>query len=168
MVNVTSSLSSLSFQEKLVLYVFLFQVLCLLLLAINGTVLKKLLNRYRHLLSGDRPQNLEELLLTLGERINKIETELKAVEERVAKMEEESINYIQRWALHRYQAFANTGGDQSFSFVLLDKKGDGVLVSSIFGREESRTYAKSIQGGKANYPLSDEEHEVLVKAIQKK
>ena len=168
MVDVTSYFSNLSFQEKMVFFILLFQVLCLVFLAINGIVLKKLLNLYRHLLSGNGPHNLEELLLGLGERLNKVEAELKTVEAQIEKMEAESINYIQRWALHRYQAFVNTGGDQSFSFVLLDKKGDGVLVSSIYGRDESRTYAKSIQGGKANYPLSDEEHEVLASAIQKK
>ncbi|HBG17320.1 MAG TPA: hypothetical protein DDW93_11100 [Firmicutes bacterium] len=89
-------------------------------------------------------------------------------EEEIRKIEDESFAYLQRWALHRYKAFSNIGGDQSFSLVLLDKKGDGVLLSSIYGRDESRTYAKSIKGGKSNYPLSDEEQEVLAGAIQKK
>ncbi|NLW55985.1 MAG: DUF4446 family protein [Firmicutes bacterium] len=166
--DVTLYFNSLSFQEKLVFFILLFQLLCLVFLAFNGIMLKKLLNRYRNLLSGNGPHNLEDLLLDLGERLKRVEAELKTVEERIGKMEDEAINYLQRWALHRYQAFANTGGDQSFSFVLLDKKGDGILVSSIYGRDESRTYAKSIKGGKANYPLSDEEHEVLASAIQKK
>lgn len=168
MVDVTLHFNNLSFQERLVFFILLFQVLCLVLLVINGISLKKLLNRYRHLLSGNAPHNLESLLLGLGERLKSAEDKLKTVEEQIVKMENESVNYFQRWALLRYKAFANTGGDQSFSFVLLDKKGDGVLVSSIYGRDESRTYAKSIKGGKSNYPLSDEEHEVLAGATQKK
>lgn len=154
-------------QGKLVFIILFFQVLCLIILVFIGIRLKKLTNRYRHLLTGTTEQNLEGILLDLGERMNMVENRIKNMDEQLQKMGEESMNYLQRWALHRYKAFANVGGDQSFSLVLMDKKGDGVLLSSIYGRDESRIYAKSIKGGKSNYPLSDEEQEVLAGAIYK-
>lgn len=160
--------TSLTPQGKLVFTILLFQGICLILLAFIGIRLKKLIKRYHLLLTGNTGKNLEGVLLDLGERMNAVESRLNNIDEKLQKMGEESINYLQRWALHRYKAFTNVGGDQSFSLVLMDKKGDGILLSSIYGRDESRTYAKSIKGGKSNYPLSDEEQEVLTGAIHKK
>jgi hypothetical protein len=167
-VDVTVFFNNLTPQERLVFIILLFQGVFMVILAIAGIRLKKLLNRYRQLLTGSSQNNLEGLLLDLGERMKNAEVIIRNNEEEIRKIEDESFAYLQRWALHRYKAFSNIGGDQSFSLVLLDKKGDGVLLSSIYGRDESRTYAKSIKGGKSNYPLSDEEQEVLAGAIQKK
>lgn len=166
--DVTAYFNNLTAQERVVFIILLFQVIFLIMLVIASICLKKLLNRYKQLLTGNSQNNLESLLLDLGERMKSAEVKLKNVEDGISKIEHESLDYFQRWTLHRYKAFANVGGDQSFSLVLLDKKGDGVLLSSIYGRDESRTYAKSIKGGKANYPLSDEEQEVLAGAIQRK
>ena len=94
------------------------------------------------------------------------EASIANMETKIARMEAEATQYMQRWALQRYKAFANVGGDQSFSLVLMDRNGDGVMLSSIYGRDESRVYAKSISGGKANYPLSEEEQQVLAAALE--
>ncbi|HEY8345617.1 MAG TPA: DUF4446 family protein [Bacillota bacterium] len=159
--------NNLSPQEKMVLTILVLQGLFLLLLFINGIRLQKLLKRYRKMLTGNQGKNLEELLLDLGERMEKAEANIERMEAMLARMEKEATLCLQRWALQRYKAFANVGGDQSFSLVLLDRNGDGVMLSSIYGRDESRIYAKTISGGKANYPLSDEEQEVLAAAIQR-
>lgn len=159
--------NNLSPQEKMVLTILVLQGLFLLLLFINGIRLQKLLKRYRKMLTGNQGKNLEELLLDLGERMEKAEANIERMEAMLARMEKEATLCLQRWALKRYKAFANVGGDQSFSLVLLDRNGDGVMLSSIYGRDESRIYAKTISGGKANYPLSDEEQEVLAAAIQR-
>lgn len=151
----------------MVLTILVLQGLFLLLLFINGIRLQKLLKRYRKMLTGNQGKNLEELLLDLGERMEKAEANIERMEAMLARMEKEATLCLQRWALQRYKAFANVGGDQSFSLVLLDRNGDGVMLSSIYGRDESRIYAKTISGGKANYPLSDEEQEVLAAAIQR-
>mgnify|MGYP001251090305 CR=1 FL=1 len=160
--------NNLSPQEKMVLTILVLQGLFLLLLFINGIRLQKLLKRYRKMLTGNQGKNLEELLLDLGERMEKAEANIERMEAMLARMEKEATLCLQRWALQRYKAFANVGGDQSFSLVLLDRNGDGVMLSSIYGRDESRIYAKTISGGKANYPLSDEEQEVLAAAIQRR
>jgi hypothetical protein len=61
----------------------------------------------------------------------------------------------------RYNAFSETGSDLSFSVALLDDHEDGVVVSSIYGREDSRVYAKPVEAGESTYPLTEEEAEVL-------
>ena len=158
--------SSLSPQERSFWVLLVVQGLVLLVLLITGFQLHKLLTRYKLLLTGNQGANLEGILLDLGERMKKAEDKLVSMETRINQLEEDATAHLQRWALQRYKAFANVGGDQSFSVVLLDRKGDGVMLSSIYGRDESRVYAKSISGGKANYPLSDEEQQVLAAALE--
>jgi hypothetical protein len=57
------------------------------------------------------------------------------------------------------------GGRLSFSIALLDENGDGVVVTSIYGRNENRTYAKAIRAGSSTHVLSREETEALQKAL---
>ncbi|MGD9677740.1 MAG: DUF4446 family protein [Vulcanibacillus sp.] len=68
----------------------------------------------------------------------------------------------------RYNAFSKEGQDLSYSIAFLDEKSDGVVISSIYNRGESSTYAKPIINGNSSYKLSDEELIVLEKAMNKK
>jgi hypothetical protein len=67
----------------------------------------------------------------------------------------------------RYRAFENVGSDLSFSISLLDNNNDGFIITGIYGRNDSTTYAKPIDKGLSRYDLSEEEKEVLEKAINK-
>lgn len=64
-------------------------------------------------------------------------------------------------ALKRFNAFDDVGSNLSFSLALLDGEGNGVILTSLYGRQESRTYAKKIEGGTAQTRLSAEEEEIL-------
>ena len=68
---------------------------------------------------------------------------------------------LQNVKLIRYDAFEAMGGEMSYSILLTDAKKDGLLLTSIYGREESRCYAKDIKGGKSAYPLAEEEQKLL-------
>ena len=65
----------------------------------------------------------------------------------------------------RYDAFDDMGGRMSFSTALLDEHGDGVVLTSINGRTETRTYAKPVQAGTSRHNLSDEERHVIERAL---
>lgn len=130
--------------------------------------LSKLRKRYNSLIKVDEEKNLEELLLQVGERISSLENGFQVLNEQVEKDQIESRYHLQNWSLLRYKAFSNTGGDQSFSMALLDAKGSGVVISSIYGRDESRVYAKSIHEGQSTYALSSEEEDALKQALSNK
>ena len=66
----------------------------------------------------------------------------------------------------RYNPFGDIGGDQSFSIAMLDDYDNGVVITSHYGRDANRVYAKPIKSGKPEYTLSDEESKALTKAIQ--
>lgn len=154
--------------ENLFLLLLIIQIIGVIILLAIGLRLRNLIRQYRRLLTGKGEINLEEVLMRLGERTKRLEESLARVEEELAKNREEALGYLQKWSLLRYKAFANTGGEQSFSLVILDRKGDGVVLSSIYGREESRVYAKPVKNGKSSYPLSEEEQQVLARALSNK
>jgi len=64
-------------------------------------------------------------------------------------------------AVVRYDAFGDMGGRLSFSAAIVDDHGDGVVLSSIHARGESRTYAKGITGGGSDTTLTPEEQQAL-------
>jgi Protein of unknown function (DUF4446) len=98
---------------------------------------------------------------------------VQSIEERVdhvtSTQQEESLLRrvaLQRFGLVRYDAFDDMGGRLSFSAALLDDNGDGVIISSINGRTETRTYAKSVRGLTSDHNLSDEEREAIAIAVE--
>jgi hypothetical protein len=72
---------------------------------------------------------------------------------------------VQRVSLMRYDAFDDVGGRLSFSCALLNERGDGVVVTSINGRQDTRVYAKPVVGGSSDHNLSEEEEEAIRQAL---
>jgi len=64
----------------------------------------------------------------------------------------------------RFNPFEDVGGDQSFAIALLDQHGNGLVLSSLHNRAETRVYAKPIQAGRSEYTLSAEEQQALAQA----
>lgn len=72
---------------------------------------------------------------------------------------------VRHVGLLRYDAFEDVGGRLSFSCALLDDHGNGVVVTSINGRQDTRVYAKPVAAGKSTYNLSVEEEEAIRQAL---
>jgi hypothetical protein len=64
-------------------------------------------------------------------------------------------------AIVRYDALSEMSGQLSFSVAVLNSLGDGIVLSSINGRSETRTYAKVIRSGDGTQPLSPEEEQAV-------
>lgn len=74
---------------------------------------------------------------------------------------------VRRVGLVRYDAFEDVGGRLSFSCALLDDHGNGVVVTSINGRQDTRVYAKPVVAAKSGYNLSLEEEEAIRQALDR-
>ena len=72
---------------------------------------------------------------------------------------------VQRVGLVRYDAFEDVGGRLSFSCAMLNDEGDGVLVTSINGRQDTRVYAKPVYRGESLHNLSTEEAAAVREAM---
>ena len=58
------------------------------------------------------------------------------------------------------------GGRMSFSAALLDDAGDGLVITAIHGRAETRSYAKGVKGGNSDQQLSPEERQAIAFATR--
>ncbi len=87
----------------------------------------------------------------------------------VAALRAEAASALKNLAVVRYDAFdtgsdKSVGGQLSWSLAILDDHGDGTVLTSIHGRTEARTYAKSISGWRCEQPLSPEEADAVAHA----
>ena len=133
-------------------------------LYMNLSYLKK---RYRKMMAGADGANLERML------IGHID-ETKAVVEENARIKEENKRIagllqkaLTRVGVVRFRAFEDMGSDLSYAVALLDSHNNGVVLSSIFGREDSRSYVKPITNGSSSYTMTQEEEQALHDAMAK-
>ncbi len=104
-----------------------------------------------------RVANLETAAET-GERERAgLTTRVQALE-KVAQSETPRIGFL------RYNAFDDVGSDQSYALALLTRDGDGVVLSSIYSREETRTYGKAVTKFQTPQEASSEELKAIAQA----
>ena len=87
--------------------------------------------------------------------------DVHGLRQEVAALRAEARGALRHLAVVRYDAFGDMGGHLSWSLALLDDAGNGVVLTSIHGRSEARTYAKSIAGWTCEQQLSPEELEAV-------
>ena len=87
-----------------------------------------------------------------------------SAEARFVALEAIAINEVPRVGFVRYNAFPDTGSDLSYALALLNKTGDGVVLSSIWSREETRSYGKAVQNFTSAQDASQEELAAIAKA----
>jgi hypothetical protein len=78
--------------------------------------------------------------------------------ERIAHLELPRLGFV------RYNAFSDVGSDLSYALALLNRDGDGVVLSSIYSREDTRTYGKAVSAFKPAQDPSEEELAAISKA----
>jgi hypothetical protein len=90
--------------------------------------------------------------------------DVHGLRQEVAALRLEARDALRHLAVVRYDAFGDMGGHLSWSIALLDDAGHGVVLTSIHGRSDSRTYAKSVASWKCEQQLSPEEDEAIAHA----
>ncbi|MEO8329599.1 MAG: DUF4446 family protein [Candidatus Nanopelagicales bacterium] len=114
------------------------------------------------LLQGD--DDKESFVTAVSRKVAQVEqlrTDFERTQNQVEALRVDLADAIRHVAVVRYDAFNDMGGRMSFSAALLDDAGDGLVVSSINARTETRTYAKGVKGGISDAVLSPEEEQVI-------
>lgn len=88
--------------------------------------------------------------------------QVKEESDRLARIVPSTVQHV---GLVRFSPFHDTGGDQSFALALLDGRGDGVVLTALHSRTDSRLYAKPIASGSSAYSLTPEEREAMDQAF---
>jgi hypothetical protein len=105
--------------------------------------------------------NNKSLITKLDNETKQIEQKLELLNRRLQEISVDISKKIGRIKLYHYDAYRDTGGKMSFVLVLLDGQKNGVIINSMYGRENTRLYAKSVKNGKAETILSTEEENAL-------
>ena len=95
------------------------------------------------------------------EAVGGLRSEVEALQAGLAQVRDDVRDALRHIAVVRYDAFPDMGGRLSFSAALLDDAGDGLVLTSINGRSETRTYAKGVKGGASEHQLSPEEEQAI-------
>ena len=81
-------------------------------------------------------------------------------------MEQRTRGSLQHIGLVRFNPFEDTGSDQSFAIALLDDRKDGIVISSLHGRANTRVFAKPVENGTSRHALSNEEANAIRIAVE--
>jgi hypothetical protein len=155
------------YSNYIILITAILAFLSIIIAISNSIKTHRVIRRYKRLMRGIDNKNLEAMLT---HHLNSVENVLVKVEdlEHNFKLIVNNLEYcLQNVGIVRYNPFAQMGGDLSFSLALLDKNGDGIVLTGLFSRNSSSVYAKPITDGSSTYPLSQEEIQAIQKAMAK-
>jgi len=110
-------------------------------------------------------ETLRGILQGQAEQVQRLERAIRALHGTDKKQQTQIEGSVRNVALLRYDAFEDVGGRLSFSCALLDDQGNGVVLTSINGRQETRVYAKPVALGTSSHNLSLEEEEAIRRAL---
>lgn len=151
------------------IFIIIFLVFLIILLYQFLQINKKLSfqkKRYDRLLRGKTDINLEEVLKANSDDILEVKTSLGQLKKDFKIIEDKTDRSIQKIGFVKYDAFFDLKSKLSYSLAIVDNLNNGILFTTIYGRESCITYAKEIRNGKSLIELSDKELEALKKAMQ--
>ncbi len=110
-------------------------------------------------------KTLLDVVATYGKDLELFEDGLNKIIERQDDLYAHLASSVRNIAVVRYDAFEDMGGRLSFSVALLNDNSDGIVITSINGRQDTRCYAKQVQRGTSIHNLSDEEEQAIREAM---
>lgn len=163
------SLHTLILDNIVILMIVVMGMLLLLFLLVIIFLIRfaQLRKKYIRLMTGKKKLDLEQTLYQYMEQVEMAIQQQNNLSQSVGSLERRITNKLGTAGVIRFNAFGNTGSDLSYAVALLDSDGTGVVLSSIYGREESRTYAKPIDRGNSNYLLTDEEKQAIEQVMRR-
>jgi len=142
-------------------------ILCLINLVLLAMLAWRL-SRYRktqaELLAGEEVKNLEDVILKNKKTLATHNKNLKELGQILEELVDSNRLNIQKSGLVRFNPFADAGGNLSFTLALLDGHDNGIVISSLHGREGTRIYAKSVTNGGSEHHLTGEEKQAIAEA----
>jgi hypothetical protein len=128
--------------------------------------LARLVKQYRHLMAGVDGTSLEESLNQHIDEVRHAVESLAELDTKTRRMDRTLKHSMQWMGVVRFNPFRNTGGDQSFAWAIVDGYGNGVVLSSLHSRENTRIYAKPLHKWESPYSLTEEEKQAIARAYQ--
>jgi hypothetical protein len=135
---------------------------------VQGARLGRATRAYREVVrdDGSSGRSLHDLLAGNASAVERASERMADMEAVHAQLNERTQRSLQHIGMVRYNPFDDTGSDQSFAIALLDDRRDGVVLSSLHGRSNTRIFAKPVADGASAHNLSEEEAEAIRIAVE--
>ena len=153
------------YNVEIILFLIVGMVLLLIFAIVAQERISRIRTKYNAMVRGVEGLNVEELLIRTGEEIDDMNINMNNFKNTIKEIEIKLAFAVQKVGFVRYDAFAEMGNELSFSIALLDSFKNGFVLTSIYGREHTTSYAKPLKFGKSIYPLSVEEIQAVDRAI---
>ncbi len=123
--------------------------------------LLRLQKSYELLEAAEGRETIIDVMGRTMEEFHTLRDEVANLERGLAATRRDLAMALRHVTVVRYDAFGDMGGRYSFSAALLDDAGDGLVITSIHARSETRTYLKGLSGGDSDIMLSPEEQQAV-------
>ncbi len=147
-------------EQNLIYLVGAFIVIVIALIVI----ILKLNSRVSKLLEGKNAKSLEDTLIHIIDEIKRMNSVQEGTDKIIKDLNKRLKTSVTGLGVVRFNPFTNSGGNQSFAVALLNEHGNGVIISTLYGREKTSIFAKPIVKFKSEYELTKEEAEALEEA----
>ena len=124
----------------------------------------RFVKRKKEVVDKIKQAGVDDLLNDNLQAVEKNKIDIKKLYQMVDDLGKLNAMSITRVGLVRFNPFGDTGGDQSFSIALINAQNNGIVISSLHGRQETRVYSKPILSGESEYSLTKEEKEAISRA----
>ena len=122
--------------------------------------------KLKNFLKGKDAKSLEDSFVLVKDNVERQIVINQEIAKEIDKLDARIQKSIRGLGTVRFNAFKGTGsgGNQSFAIALLDEEKNGVIISSLYGRDRFSAFAKPVQSGTSEFELSEEEKKALEKA----
>lgn len=141
-------------------------LLLLIGLLIQSVRVGRAVRTYRELVRDQHGGTLHDRLVGSAEQAVRATERMNEMEAMHAVIDQRSQRSLQHIGLVRFNPFEDTGSDQSFAIALLDDQRDGIVLSSLHGRANTRIFAKPVADGGSRHNLSEEESRAIRIAVE--
>jgi hypothetical protein len=155
-----------SVRDALVLAALVVGVLALVLGAMALLQLRRLRRDLTLLAADDDAPSFVAAVARKTEEVQGLRAEVDDLGALLARTRTELADALRHVSVVRYDAFGDMGGRLSFSAAMLDDGGDGLVLTAIHGRSETRSYIKGVKGGSSEASLSPEELQAVSYALK--
>jgi HAMP domain-containing protein len=142
-------------------------IVAVLALAAAALLARRLsaLRRSQSAILGGSSRDVVDFAVSLQARIDDLHRAVDEVAGGLTRVDRRVDGAVTNTSVVRYDAYEDTGGQQSASFAFLDATRTGTVVTAIQGRDYARIYVKELDRGRTAVALSPEEQEAVERAM---
>jgi len=141
-------------------------VLALVFVVLLSARTSRMRRDYRLLQGTDGRESFIEAVARKTEEVEHLRAEVAELAEQLQRTRQDVAQALRHVSVVRFDAFGDMGGRMSFAVAIADDHGDGVIMTTIHARAESRTYIKGVRRGEADVLLSPEEQQALDEVLR--